>query len=188
MVVALQVAAGEGDIEVADLALKREGRLPPLVRDRVGVVARGRQVAGDRRIDGEVAVRLGVLPHENRGDRPVVAEIDLERAARAVGVGVVEALLGEGRRGVAAGRCRVGVGQTNARGRVSELVRDVVDEAAVVLGPPHQADPGVGGERHVTRVLDQVLHPVQQLVDLYRNFSFNALATGGGTRSETLPP
>ena len=156
VVIALQIAAGEGDIEVADLALKREGRLPPLVRDRVGVVARGRQVAGDRRIDGEVAVRLGVLPHENRGDRPVVAEIDLERAARAVGVGVVEALLGEGRRGVAAGRCRVGVGQTNARGRVSELVRDVVDEAAVVLGPPHQTDRGVGGERHVDKALGDV--------------------------------
>ena len=29
---------------------------------------------------------------------------------------------------------------------------------------------------------------LQQLVDLYRNFSFSALATAGGTRSETLPP
>jgi hypothetical protein len=29
---------------------------------------------------------------------------------------------------------------------------------------------------------------VKKLVDLYLYFSFNALATGGGTRSETFPP
>ena len=43
-------------------------------------------------------------------------------------------------------------------------------------------------QRNVTGVLDQVLEAVKQLVDLYLNFSFSALATGGGTRSDTCPP
>jgi hypothetical protein len=40
----------------------------------------------------------------------------------------------------------------------------------------------------MARVLDQILETVKQLVDLYLYFSFNALATGGGTRSDTFPP
>jgi hypothetical protein len=40
----------------------------------------------------------------------------------------------------------------------------------------------------VTRVLDQILEAVKQLVDLYVNFSFSALATAAGTRSDTFPP
>jgi hypothetical protein len=40
----------------------------------------------------------------------------------------------------------------------------------------------------VTGVLDQVLEAVKQLVDLYLNFSFRALATPAGTRSDTFPP
>jgi hypothetical protein len=40
----------------------------------------------------------------------------------------------------------------------------------------------------VTGVLDQILESVKQFVDLYLNFSFSALATPGGTRSDTFPP
>jgi hypothetical protein len=34
----------------------------------------------------------------------------------------------------------------------------------------------------------QLLEVVKQLVDLYLYFSFSALATAGGTRSDTFPP
>src|SRR5437773_2911303 len=67
---------------------------------------------------------------------------------------------------------------------VGQVEPDLIDELHHLVLVDHH----LRRQRHVTRVLDQVLHAVQQLVDFYRNFSFNALATGGGTRSETLPP
>ncbi len=43
-------------------------------------------------------------------------------------------------------------------------------------------------KRNVARVVHQLLEVVKQLVDLYLYFSFSALATAGGTRSDTFPP
>jgi hypothetical protein len=40
----------------------------------------------------------------------------------------------------------------------------------------------------MTRVMDQVLQAIQNLVDLYRNLSFNLRATGAGTKSLTSRP
>src|SRR6266581_2340532 len=67
---------------------------------------------------------------------------------------------------------------------VGEVEADLVDQLHHLVLVDHD----LSRERDMARVLDQVLDTVQQLVDLYLNFSFNALATGGGTRSETLPP
>ena len=67
---------------------------------------------------------------------------------------------------------------------VREVEADLVDKLHQLVLVQHD----LRRQRDVTRVLDQILETVKQLVDLYLNFSFNALATGGGTRSDTLPP
>src|SRR2546427_228908 len=72
--------------------------------------------------------------------------------------------------------------------RLLDLVRKVEADLVDQLHHFVLVDHDLSRKRDMARVLDQVLDTVQQLVDLYLNFSFNALATGGGTRSETLPP
>src|SRR5438552_13279897 len=72
--------------------------------------------------------------------------------------------------------------------RLLDLVRKVEADLVDQLHHFVLVDHVLSRERDMARVLDQVFNTVQQLVDLYLNFSFNALATGGGTRSETLPP
>src|SRR2546425_5326341 len=67
---------------------------------------------------------------------------------------------------------------------VRKIEADLVDQLHQLVLVEHD----LRRQRDVSSVLDQVLETVKQLVDLYLNFSFNALATGGGTRSETLPP
>ncbi len=67
---------------------------------------------------------------------------------------------------------------------VGEVEADLVDQLHHLVLVDHH----LRREGNVASVLDEVLETVQQLVDLYLYFSFNALATGGGTRSSTFPP
>src|SRR5437879_3845312 len=67
---------------------------------------------------------------------------------------------------------------------VRQVEPDLVDQLHELILVEHD----LSRERDMARVLDQILETVKQLVDLYLNFSFSALATGGGTRSETFPP
>src|SRR5207245_5984930 len=67
---------------------------------------------------------------------------------------------------------------------IGEVEADLVDQLHELIFIEHD----LRRKRDMARVLDQVLETVKQLVDLYLNFSFNALATAAGTRSETLPP
>ena len=93
VIVAAQVAAGVGDVEVADMALDRERRLPPLVGNGVGVEALCGQNPLDARIPEGGAVLPGALPNESGRHGPPVAEIDPECRSSAVSLGRVEALL-----------------------------------------------------------------------------------------------
>src|SRR5581483_7220239 len=72
--------------------------------------------------------------------------------------------------------------------RLLDLVRQVEANLVDQLHQLVLVEHDLRGERNVPRVLDEVLESVQELVDLYLYFSFSALATGGGTRSETFPP
>src|ERR1700716_2823331 len=67
---------------------------------------------------------------------------------------------------------------------VRKVEADLVDQLHELVLVDHH----LGGQGDMARVLDQILETVKQLVDLYLNFSFNARATGGGTRSATFPP
>jgi len=67
---------------------------------------------------------------------------------------------------------------------IGQIEAELVDELHDLVFIHHH----LRRERDVTRVLDQVLKAVKQLVDLYVNFSFSALATAAGTRSDTFPP
>src|SRR5438552_17047033 len=67
---------------------------------------------------------------------------------------------------------------------VRKIEADLVDQLHQLVRVEHD----LRRQRDVSSVLDQVLETVKQLVDLYLNFSFNAPATGAGTRSEILPP
>src|SRR5205823_12099152 len=67
---------------------------------------------------------------------------------------------------------------------VGEVEADLVDQLHQLVLVEHH----LRREWDVTRVLDEVLETVKQLVDLYLYFSFSARAIGGGTRSATLPP
>ncbi len=69
-----------------------------------------------------------------------------------------------------------------------DLVRHVESDLIDDLHHLVLVDHHLRGQRDMSCVLDQVLETVKQLVDLYLYFSFNALATAGGTRSDTLPP
>src|SRR5260370_30311738 len=72
--------------------------------------------------------------------------------------------------------------------RLLDLVRQVEPKLVDELHDLVLIDHHLGRQRNVACVLDQVLEPVKQLVDLYLNFSFSALATPAGTRSDTFPP
>jgi len=67
---------------------------------------------------------------------------------------------------------------------VWEVEADLVDQLHHLVLVDHH----LRREWNVASVLDEVLEAVQQLVDLYLYFSFNAFAIGGGTRSATFPP
>ena len=62
----------------------------------------------------------------------------------------------------------------------AELVDDVHDVVFVDRHAGREGDP--------PGVVDQALQPIEQLVDLYWNFSFRRLATAGGTKSLTSLP
>src|SRR5258708_14283947 len=62
----------------------------------------------------------------------------------------------------------------------AELVDDVHD---VVFVERHR-----GGEGDPPGLVDQALQAIEQLVDLYRNFSLRRWATAGGTKSLTSRP
>src|SRR5216683_516487 len=67
---------------------------------------------------------------------------------------------------------------------VGKIEAELVDELHDLVFVDHH----LRRQRNVSGVLDQVLEPVKNLVDLYLNFSFSALSTPGGTRSDTFPP
>src|SRR5205807_9296687 len=91
-------------------------------------------------------------------------------ARLAVGLGDQPLLLGDGP-----------VGLLDLLGKVeAELVEDVHH---VVL-----VDRDVGGEGDPPGVVDQRLEAIEELVDLYMNFSFRRWATAGGTKSVTSFP
>src|SRR6266567_2919646 len=69
--------------------------------------------------------------------------------------------------------------------RLLDLIRQVEAQLVDQLHDLVLVDHHLGRERNVTSVLNQVLEAVKQLVDLYVNFSFNALATRICGRSST---
>ena len=67
---------------------------------------------------------------------------------------------------------------------IGQIEANLIDELHRLVLVDHD----LVGERDVARVVHQLLEMVKQFVDLYLYFSFNALATAGGTRSDTFPP
>src|SRR4029077_3832863 len=67
---------------------------------------------------------------------------------------------------------------------VGQVESELVDELPHLVFVHHH----LSRQRNVTGVMDQVLDALKQLFDLYLYFSFSALATPGGTRSDTSPP
>src|SRR5216683_7038770 len=138
---------------------------------------------GLRLADDLVALRLRVLD-DLRGMTLSAAQ-DLVLAGR-----LLSALVGAGHGarglGVGLGDDPLLLGDRPVRllDLVWQVESDLVDELHQLVLVEHDR----GRERDMARVLDQILETVKQLVDLYLNFSFSALATGGGTRSDTFPP
>ena len=67
---------------------------------------------------------------------------------------------------------------------IGQVEPDLIDELHDLVLIDHD----LVRKRNVARVVHQLFEVVKQLVDLYLYFSFSALATAGGTRSDTLPP
>src|SRR5215472_3256175 len=65
-----------------------------------------------------------------------------------------------------------------------QVVAELVDQAQQLLFVHHH----LAGEGHASRVVDQVLQPVDDFVDLQWNFSLRRRATTSGTNWLTSPP
>jgi hypothetical protein len=153
VLVAYEPAARVGDVEIADLALHRQRRLCPRVMIAVrSSEARDVEIA-HRRVIAEESIAVDFLPHELRGDGPVVPEIQASRGAPAFGGrGVVLSVGGAdigdrgpgdrtkavGQRARAAGAHREGAHAVHDAGACIGA-RHVVDVAGIVLVPGHQA-------------------------------------------------
>src|SRR3546814_5434682 len=90
---------------------------------------------------GEAAVGLLDLAHDRRAQRPVVVEVDAEREARAIGVGVVVILLDQSRVGldnVVAGQVDQLV-TDKLLDRIGAAARAIVDIARIVAIPADEA-------------------------------------------------
>ena len=142
--IALEMGKGIGQVEIADLALHRQRRLGPAVVGGFGIEVHQFQVAHGRVVTG-AAVGLLVLAHDLRGDGPVVVEVDAQRGARAVGVGLVVIVLGQ----------RLVVGGDAGR-RIGAGAADVVDIAGVVFFPAHQAHRSALADRDIDHAIDHV--------------------------------
>ena len=157
---AAQMAAGDGEVPIADLALDRQRGLNPFVVAAFGVVLHRLQAARHRgrAFLRKAAVRFLDLSHQRRADRPVVVEFDPEREARAIGVDGVIILfdqVGVVLRDVVAGKVdhriifAVAIGVGVLADRIDARPRDIVDIAGVVTIPADEAqrrtvaDPGV---------------------------------------------
>ena len=84
-----------------------------------------------------------MLPHDHRGDRPAVVEIDFQRRARANGVGGVVVVPDE-----------AGVVGGDPRRRIRARSEHVVDVAGVVFLPANQADRRALGNRRIDEAVE----------------------------------
>src|SRR5260370_9343837 len=180
---------GGGLLALLRLGLARLQRLDPAAHRGQGAPEVGLQLLqllegiALRLADDLVGLRLRVLDHLR--PMPLRAPQDLM-----LGRSLLSALVGS--RHDARGLCmRLGDDPLllgHGPVRLLDLVRQVEAQLVYQLHDLVFVDHYLRRQRNVTGVLDQVLEAVKQLVDLYANFSFNALATPAGTRSDTFPP
>src|SRR5882762_4844686 len=141
-VIALDIGARVDQIEITDLAFNGQCPVYEVVIDVVGREMLELQVAQryaeNGRGEGAEALPLGLLPHEQRGNRPVVVEIDLEGRSRAPDRDVVEVVLR-----------KASVVDRNAELRERAVRKDVIDVAAATLVPPDQSHCGALRQRDV---------------------------------------
>ena len=138
----IHIGAGIGQIEIADLALNGQRRLPELVFAHVLLEAIDLQVA-KLGIEEEHAVRLHVLVHKGRSCGPIVGQINLERRASAKDGLVIGILLFE----PGIGDCDVGNGV--GINVVSTAAEDIVDEASVMFVKGNSAKSDSIAQRNV---------------------------------------
>ena len=123
------VAAGVGEVEVADLAGDRQRRLVPLIVVALRAVG-GDIEAAEERLVPERAVGALLLVGDARTDRPLFVQVELQGKPSAAGADVVVRILAQGR-----------VVARHARGRIHLLrAGDVVDVAGIPLAEADQAD------------------------------------------------
>ena len=143
-VLAIEIGARVSHVPVAELALDRQRRLDEAVVAVFGIEVLDLKVA-DQRIVAVRTVALGLLVHDLRGYRPVAVELDLERGAAAVDIGVVVVLLDE--RGVVDA-------DAGARGQEAAGAGDVVDGAGIALVPADHAQRRGGRQRQVDHAFE----------------------------------
>ena len=133
----LHVRSGIGHVEIGDLALDGQRRLPPFVVVFFGIELHRLELAEPRFL-GERAAGDLALGHDLRRDRPIIVEVDAQRGARAIGLDVVVILFRQ-----------VEIVERDARRGEGQRARHVVDIARVLAVPADHARRDVGGDGQV---------------------------------------